>query len=134
MGNVRVITRFDDFADPDMPYMYHCHLLMHEDEGMMGQFLVVDPDGIAERGVGGTTSVWPNPVTSQTCNVHWPESIGIVHMSLIDATGRTVHSTTVNGLTHGQLISLPDLAQGSYTLRLRDTSGQQGHATMTILH
>ena len=26
-----------------MPYMYHCHLLMHEDNGMMGQFVVVAP-------------------------------------------------------------------------------------------
>ena len=39
---VRFITTFDDFADPDIPYMYHCHLLGHEDAGMMGQFLVVD--------------------------------------------------------------------------------------------
>jgi hypothetical protein len=23
--------------------MYHCHLLLHEDEGMMGQFTVIDP-------------------------------------------------------------------------------------------
>ncbi|MEU7754201.1 multicopper oxidase domain-containing protein [Micromonospora sp. NPDC049171] len=23
--------------------MYHCHLLWHEDAGMMGQFVVVDP-------------------------------------------------------------------------------------------
>jgi hypothetical protein len=22
--------------------MYHCHLLLHEDEGLMGQFVVVD--------------------------------------------------------------------------------------------
>ena len=28
-------------ADPDNPYMYHCHILEHEDQGMMGQFLVV---------------------------------------------------------------------------------------------
>ena len=38
---VRLIMRFDDFADPSMAYMYHCHLLNHEDNGMMGQFLVV---------------------------------------------------------------------------------------------
>ena len=25
--------------------MYHCHLLRHEDEGLMGQFVVVSPDG-----------------------------------------------------------------------------------------
>ncbi len=38
---VRVISRFEDFADPDIPYMYHCHILEHEDAGMMGQFVVV---------------------------------------------------------------------------------------------
>lgn len=38
---VRVITRFEDFADPHHPYMYHCHILEHEDAGMMGQFVVV---------------------------------------------------------------------------------------------
>ncbi|MCS5719949.1 multicopper oxidase domain-containing protein [Herbiconiux sp. CPCC 205763] len=40
---VRLIMRFDDYADPDAPYMYHCHLLWHEDQGMMGQFVVVEP-------------------------------------------------------------------------------------------
>ncbi|MBL4873617.1 MAG: multicopper oxidase domain-containing protein [Rhodobacteraceae bacterium] len=38
---VRIIAKFDDFADPDIAYMYHCHILGHEDSGMMGQFLVV---------------------------------------------------------------------------------------------
>ncbi len=38
---VRFIAHFGDFADPDIPYMYHCHILEHEDGGMMGQFLVV---------------------------------------------------------------------------------------------
>ncbi|MCW3844513.1 multicopper oxidase domain-containing protein [Micromonospora yasonensis] len=38
-----LIMRFDDYADPDSPYMYHCHVLLHEDEGMMGQFVVVNP-------------------------------------------------------------------------------------------
>jgi blue copper oxidase len=40
---VRVIARFEDYADPDTPYMFHCHLLRHEDDGMMGQFVVVLP-------------------------------------------------------------------------------------------
>jgi FtsP/CotA-like multicopper oxidase with cupredoxin domain len=38
---VRIVMRFEDFADPENPYMYHCHILAHEDRGMMGQFLVV---------------------------------------------------------------------------------------------
>jgi bilirubin oxidase len=37
---VRFITQFKNFANDTMPYMYHCHLLVHEDGGMMGQFLV----------------------------------------------------------------------------------------------
>jgi len=38
---VRIIMRFEDYADPDSPFMYHCHILEHEDAGMMGQFVVV---------------------------------------------------------------------------------------------
>ena len=40
-SRVRVIAEFADFADPQHPYMYHCHNLEHEDAGMMGQFVVV---------------------------------------------------------------------------------------------
>lgn len=40
---VKIAVRFDGPADPDVPYMYHCHLLYHEDRGMMGQFVVVEP-------------------------------------------------------------------------------------------
>ena len=37
---VRLLLRFEDYTDPDLPYMYHCHILEHEDAGMMGQFTV----------------------------------------------------------------------------------------------
>lgn len=38
---VRVITQFENYSDARLPYMFHCHILEHEDAGMMGQFLVV---------------------------------------------------------------------------------------------
>ena len=38
---VRIITQFENYADADSPYMFHCHILEHEDAGMMGQFVVV---------------------------------------------------------------------------------------------
>ena len=38
---VRVLLSFEENTDPDLPYMYHCHILEHEDAGMMGQFAVV---------------------------------------------------------------------------------------------
>jgi blue copper oxidase len=40
-GEVRIAMQFTDYADPDHPYMFHCHVLRHEDAGMMGQFVVV---------------------------------------------------------------------------------------------
>lgn len=36
----RIMMRFEDYADDDSPYMIHCHLLLHEDEGLMSQFVV----------------------------------------------------------------------------------------------
>ncbi|MBE1875800.1 multicopper oxidase family protein [Myceligenerans pegani] len=48
----RLLMRFEDYTDTEMPYMYHCHMLLHEDEGMMGQFLVVEPGETASDHVG----------------------------------------------------------------------------------
>lgn len=36
----QIVVRFDHPADEKHPYMYHCHILEHEDCGMMGQFTV----------------------------------------------------------------------------------------------
>lgn len=33
--SVRVITQFADFADASRPYIYHCHILEHEDAGLV---------------------------------------------------------------------------------------------------
>ena len=35
-----IVVRFDYEAGMSHPYMYHCHILEHEDLGMMGQFTV----------------------------------------------------------------------------------------------
>lgn len=40
---VRCLVRFGDEADPDTPYVFHCHILQQKDRGMMGQFVVVNP-------------------------------------------------------------------------------------------
>jgi len=38
---VELLVRFTHPAPAHAPFMYHCHLLEHEDQGMMGQFVVV---------------------------------------------------------------------------------------------
>ncbi|MFD1194676.1 multicopper oxidase domain-containing protein [Seohaeicola saemankumensis] len=39
-GETEIIARFDQPAREDTPFMFHCHILEHEDAGMMGQFTV----------------------------------------------------------------------------------------------
>ncbi len=39
---VVVAARFHSYSAEDTPYMFHCHILDHEDLGMMGQFVVVE--------------------------------------------------------------------------------------------
>ena len=48
-STIRLLVPFGTHTDPDVPYMYHCHKLRHEDLGMMGQFVVVT-DGAADAG------------------------------------------------------------------------------------
>lgn len=38
--DVEFLVQFNKRADKSTPYMYHCHMLEHEDMGMMGQFTV----------------------------------------------------------------------------------------------
>jgi FtsP/CotA-like multicopper oxidase with cupredoxin domain len=38
--HAEILVRFDHPASAKMPFMYHCHILEHEDHGMMGQFAV----------------------------------------------------------------------------------------------
>jgi FtsP/CotA-like multicopper oxidase with cupredoxin domain len=42
-STVTLVMRFTTHTDPSLPYMFHCHLLWHEDIGIMGQFVVVRP-------------------------------------------------------------------------------------------
>lgn len=61
MGNVRFIAKFENHADPIIPYMYHCHMLTHEDMGMMGQFLVVDPSASIDEWEDVNWNAYPVP-------------------------------------------------------------------------
>lgn len=60
--SVRFITQFSDFTDEHIPYMYHCHVLHHEDDGMMGSFLVTEyplsTNNIQQK---NEFSIYPNP-------------------------------------------------------------------------
>lgn len=49
-ATVRLAVSFGHYPDPEWAYMYHCHMLFHEDQGMMGQFVMVEPGQEADLG------------------------------------------------------------------------------------
>lgn len=90
MGSVRIMMQFLDFSHPEIPYMYHCHMLTHEDGGMMGQFRVLDP--AASVGKAPTDPTFsggfsPNPADA-TVDVRWPD--GDPEVRVFSMTGQEV--------------------------------------------
>ncbi len=72
--SVQFITKFEDFANDTLGYMYHCHLLHHEDDGMMGQFVVMNSiNSVKSYNSKTVVVVYPNPV-SNTLHVLLNES------------------------------------------------------------
>lgn len=66
--SVKFITKFETFSHPTVPYMYHCHLLHHEDDGMMGSFVVIDTlntTGILSIDDDIPFDVYPNPANDK---------------------------------------------------------------------
>jgi len=119
-GNVKIIVRFDDFSDPEMPYMYHCHILSHEDTGMMGQFLVTSP--ASATGEAQSNGVCP------ICIGSLPVPTGvdgskIARADVYDLAGRLMqsHALTLSG---GQPIDVSGLPTGIYFMEMRDRDGQ----------
>ncbi len=99
---VRIIKRFHDFADPDNPYMYHCHILEHEDVGMMGQWVVEDTAATAVEGeqllgaVKVEVDIYPNPFSSSATISFTLASAGNIRLSVFDALGRRIE-TLIDG-------------------------------------
>jgi bilirubin oxidase len=91
--SVKFITKFETFADNTTPYMYHCHLLHHEDDGMMGSFLVIDSTatGIADIDFENNFSIYPNP-TTDFLNIVSPDN-KIFSANLFNTLGEKVYSS-----------------------------------------
>ena len=53
------IAKFDTFASYYNPFMYHCHFSDHEDQGTMGQFLVVN-NSVEDLAIASFTRHGPN--------------------------------------------------------------------------
>ncbi|NQY67925.1 MAG: multicopper oxidase domain-containing protein, partial [Flavobacteriales bacterium] len=99
-ATVRFITKFETFADPIVPFMYHCHILTHEDKGMMGQFLVIEnPSSSPDESIKDNIDIliYPNP-TKETLTVNLgEEGVNTERISVVNLMGEIVSSTSSQG-------------------------------------
>lgn len=121
---VRFITKFTDFANDQVPYVYHCHMLPHEDMGMMGQFIVFDPSapsGIGEHQQNDTWSVFPNPATGAV-DIELGQTQGLKSIEIRSVAGQLLYSRT--NITEPRVrVSTSGFASGLYLLTLRTAEG-----------
>jgi len=114
---VRVIAQFNHTTE-GWPYMYHCHNLMHEDNMMMLQFIVVDPLlGSIELHTGMMLLAFPNPVKN---TLNFRSSFPVLTVELRDNLGRIVYTGSGNYGLNGSL-DLGTLPAGMYSLTLRNS-------------
>ena len=102
METVRFIAKFEDFANDTIPYMYHCHMLVHEDGGMMGQFIVTDTSTVNTATIitAEQVAIFPNPTNGMvTININGVDNFkvnvyGIDGKLLVETMNKEVDLTT----------------------------------------
>ena len=123
MSYVEVIAKFEDFADDEVPYMYHYHMLHHEDDGMMGSFLVVDTTkNSIQSQLFSNWIIYPNPVidfiTVQTITME-----SNVEYKIFNDIGEKVISSQKNN-TNNIEINVSQLPAGAYLIQLKSSGNQ----------
>ena len=120
-GSVKLIMRFEDFSDPEMPYMYHCHILSHEDTGMMGQFIVnAAASGTTENAAQQHVQVSPTLLNTgqETVRISADSDWEPVRVEVFDQLGRLL-LTQPNGTN----IPANQLASGMNLLKIYTVRG-----------
>ncbi|MEP6645649.1 MAG: multicopper oxidase domain-containing protein [Saprospiraceae bacterium] len=118
---VRFITRFSDYADELHPFMFHCHIALHEDEGMMGQFVVGEPStAINEQHSEKPDFIlYPNPACDKLFIEMNDPGNSEYYVTIKNVSGRTIFMLPQPKMEHG--IDINKLLPGTYFLTLTDT-------------
>jgi len=125
--SVMFITKFEDFADTVVPFMYHCHILMHEDDGMMGQFIVKPMlTGIHKTEINNTFLLYPNPATTELHIELKNNKTSSYQISISDITGKIMYEAKNSTLIHTS-----DFAKGMYVLTI-EQDGNYYHEKIMI--
>lgn len=117
---VRFIARFEDFADTEHPFMYHCHISLHEDEGMMGQFVVTDPASGTLESIKEPSDVilYPNPATDRLMVSFSDPDMQAYYVRITNVLGKTMYMLPQPQLSNG--IDISHFVPGVYILQVTD--------------
>ncbi len=136
-GSMRIIMEFKDFANDSIPYMYHCHMLKHEDGGMMGSYVVVDKT-LANSNLSGEERgvvFFPNPTRSTYVTVATRNSKERIQAySVMDKSGRilTYHTIDPNEISNSYSISVIDYVSGTYQVRIYTDKGIYNRSIVVV--
>ncbi len=120
--SVQFITKFITFSDSMTPYMYHCHILHHEDDGMMGSFIVFDPNAAIpekpENDFG--LNVFPNP-TSDEWNISGNWKNQNFSFEVINILGEIVFKQSNQEMNSNSFLTIPSakFPDGIYLLQVK---------------
>jgi len=117
---VKFIAKFDDYADAMHPFMFHCHISLHEDEGMMGQFVVIgNQTGIRSIQNKETPfSIYPNPAKDQFFIKLEDANTEVYYLTIINANVRNAMMLPQPEIKKG--IDISSLASGIYSVQIMD--------------
>ncbi|MFZ4798464.1 MAG: multicopper oxidase domain-containing protein [Bacteroidia bacterium] len=118
---VKFIAKFDDFADSLHPFMYHCHISLHEDEGMMGQFVVTNKTSSSINAIDKNAtdfSVYPNPANEKLFFTFNNPEAKVYYVSILNLVGKAVMMLPRPEWQNG--IDISNLAAGTYFVQLTD--------------
>jgi hypothetical protein len=104
--------------------MFHCHIALHEDESMMGQFVVTNTTGINDlKNIEIPISIYPNP-TNNTLFIQFNNSHqSAYYITITDALGRTKLMLPKPDLTNG--IDISQLNKGVYHISIVENTSKQ---------
>lgn len=115
---LKFVTKFEDYADVIHPFMYHCHFAIHEDEGMMGQFIVSAPLGTESVANSTKFKLYPNPVNDTLYLTLNDAATQIYYITITTIEGRTLMMLPQPQWQNG--IDISSLASGTYLFQMMD--------------
>ncbi|PKL80962.1 MAG: bilirubin oxidase [Ignavibacteriae bacterium HGW-Ignavibacteriae-4] len=118
------IAKFEDYSDATHPFMYHCHMSVHEDEGMMGQFVVANTSDVNSIEITDYQfSIYPNPSKEKIFVKFSDPNQSAYYIRITDALGRTMLMLPQPELNNG--IDISTFTKGIYTIQLTDNNTKQ---------